>query len=653
MNKKNIYFKADEQLLTSITPNCFASDTVAYIEAHFDLGENWSGFDSVRAVWTNGAAVISSVLYDGVCIVPWEVLTKRAEVKVNLVGSNVENDELIDRLTTCQVPALNIKCKALIEGSNTATPTPSEYEQFVQNVHEDADRAEAARDEAEQILTDTEQIKTDVENLKTQTLAIKVETESIKGDVETLKSQTEDLVDGFGDEVEEALDRISAKEDDVLYDIDSAKTTALGEINNKQTIALAEIVNAKSSALTDISSARVTSLTEIQTEGTTQKNLVTTEGQTQVANVQTEGETQIQAIEDKGAEVIASIPNFAPIITDTVSGDIVSFTDGADGYPIKSLKVSLQPKQSGTGDPSPSNIRPISGWSGVTVYNTGVNVWDEEWKVISGHIESDGYIPVKPSTAYYWKAPGQPANGFVFYDSNKSVISTAYSFQGNIINTPSNCYFVSFKMGSAYGTAYNHDISINYPSTDTSYHSYHGQSHSISFPSTVYGGEGEIISGEWTSLLGVTHIKDLNWVKQAGFDCPNGTYFTATVVVPFVGWSNDGRESALCNALKKGSASVGASNADANTFWWNDGRTGYRAVWGQPNNASSLEDFIQFITDNDVVYVGLLANPTTFQTTPITDISSYKGNNTLWSDGAVECEYCCDTKLYINKLING
>lgn len=56
--------------------------------------------------------------------------------------------------------------------------------------------------------------------------------------------------------------------------------------------------------------------------------------------------------------------------TDTASGAIASFIDGADGLPVKSLTVDVEPIQSGSGDPSPDNIRPITG-------HTQAMVWRE------------------------------------------------------------------------------------------------------------------------------------------------------------------------------------------------------------------------------------------------------------------------------------
>ena len=61
--------------------------------------------------------------------------------------------------------------------------------------------------------------------------------------------------------------------------------------------------------------------------------------------------------------------------TDTASGAVASFADGAN-VPVKSLIVNIDPVQSGSGDPSPTNVRPISGWSEVNVEHAGKNLID-------------------------------------------------------------------------------------------------------------------------------------------------------------------------------------------------------------------------------------------------------------------------------------
>lgn len=54
-------------------------------------------------------------------------------------------------------------------------------------------------------------------------------------------------------------------------------------------------------------------------------------------------------------------------VTGTVEGASVSFSDGADGIPMEECEVTIIPIQTGSGTPSPSNVRPISGHSSITV----------------------------------------------------------------------------------------------------------------------------------------------------------------------------------------------------------------------------------------------------------------------------------------------
>lgn len=77
------------------------------------------------------------------------------------------------------------------------------------------------------------------------------------------------------------------------------------------------------------------------------------------------------------AAVLASYP------TDTVSGSPANFPDGADGVPVVDLSVAINPVQEGTGDPSPENIRPISGWTGLTLYQSGADTSDPEELAVS------------------------------------------------------------------------------------------------------------------------------------------------------------------------------------------------------------------------------------------------------------------------------
>ena len=56
---------------------------------------------------------------------------------------------------------------------------------------------------------------------------------------------------------------------------------------------------------------------------------------------------------DYRRKIIANSPHLK-----SASGAVATFSDGED-LPLENLVVDIEPVQSGTGDPSPTNIRPI------------------------------------------------------------------------------------------------------------------------------------------------------------------------------------------------------------------------------------------------------------------------------------------------------
>ena len=82
---------------------------------------------------------------------------------------------------------------------------------------------------------------------------------------------------------------------------------------------------------------------------------------------------------------LGTLINVVP--TETASGAVASFSDGADDIPVKNLTVNIEPVQSGTGDPSPDNVRLISGWTGATLTcnNETINIdWTNEAGTVYG-----------------------------------------------------------------------------------------------------------------------------------------------------------------------------------------------------------------------------------------------------------------------------
>jgi len=207
--------------------------------------------------------------------------------------------------------------------------------------------------------------------------------------------------------------------------------------------------------------------------------------------------------------------------TDTAAGPIASFPDGADNAPLKSLVVGINPVQSGKDDPSPTNVRPIIGHTQVNVTMARINIWDEEWDkgyvdtadgiflLYPKYVRSKHKFSIKGGEKYYFACSrtGTLGNaGISFYDENGDFISSIVIHINGVFTVPDKAKMMAFFAPSDWYTGdYTNDISINYPSTDTEYHPYSGESIDISFPTeagTVYGGTLDVLTGVLTVTKG-------------------------------------------------------------------------------------------------------------------------------------------------------
>lgn len=302
---------------------------------------------------------------------------------------------------------------------------------------------------------------------------------------------------------------------------------------------------------------------------------------------------------EKGEQGDVSLSDLEKImVTDTASGAIASFPDGSDLLPAKSLVANIVPKQSGSGTPSPENIRPISGWTEVEVFDTGVNVWDEEWELgyydrttglpvledYNQQIRSKNFISVRPNTTYFINTP--VLFRVLQYDADKNFIRADNKTQ-NTLTTEGDCHYLHINSFSSpfYGTTYNHDISINYPSTDHDYHAYNGQTTTTSLGRTVYGGTVDLVTGV---------LKAYPYYASYNGETLDGEW--------------------ICD----------------------------RAVYAQ-GTTPPIGSQVALISGES----------TTYTLTPQT-INTLAGVNNVWADsGDCSIEYYADTKLYIDKKLGG
>lgn len=132
-----------------------------------------------------------------------------------------------------------------------------------------------------------------------------------------------------------------------------------------------------------------------------------------------------------------------------------------------------------------------NNWTGLGNVNA-INMWNEVW--YKGVIETTGslnptvnrvttdYIPVNEHVMYAFHMPISARGRGAFYDRNYNLISYYGDYPLNlndviqttdgyyfIITPPENSAFFRYTLNTTYGSVYNYDVSLNFPS---SYHNY-------------------------------------------------------------------------------------------------------------------------------------------------------------------------------------
>ena len=201
----------------------------------------------------------------------------------------------------------------------------------------------------------------------------------------------------------------------------------------------------------------------------------------------------------------------APVIINTATGNPAVFSDGADGLPIQSLKVHLLPQQEGTGDPSPQNIRSILPWNGLTVCH-GVNLLPENSVSRTSNgiaiVRTNGHVKISGTvvnTAEYNAA----VTGSFEADGSYCVVygvpkapdgATWYVYDGGNRITGQDINGIPFQTregrNTMIGLSIGLGISINVEFDPVMFKTSETTETDISFPSPVYGGIHEAVSGK-------------------------------------------------------------------------------------------------------------------------------------------------------------
>lgn len=323
----------------------------------------------------------------------------------------------------------------------------------------------------------------------------------------------------------------------------------------------------------------------------------------------------------------------------TTTGKFTTETGGK----LESCIVAFNPVQSGSGDPSPSNVRPITGHNSVEVWEHGKNYLPlpnpETLNGVTLTYNDDGSVTLKgtaTSTTYFDFFPNGNFNttkmtGYVFSmfpsdfspsnnsiacrisDSSRSALQDV-SNGAAIVDNGSNRY-IAIRIANGYNTngIILKPMLVRPTETDTTYEPYQGQDVIVNLGGTYYGGTLDVVSGVLTAYFKGIDLGDYNYTKETGRTINTYKVLLSDAKSASSGWIDTG----ICETYK---ASTGAMEDASFSVFQN------KNVYIADDRYSDATSFKTAVTGYKLVYE--LETPIVIQLTP-QQINTLIGENNI------------------------
>lgn len=336
------------------------------------------------------------------------------------------------------------------------------------------------------------------------------------------------------------------------------------------------------------------------------------------------------------------------------SGAFVSFDDGVGGKLVNKLIVDIEPVQAGSGDPSPSNVRPITGRTTASVTWCGKNLFPNVKRVINA---ANVMIGQTASYTAGWDIHLAPGT----YTASATLTKACYlkyrnkdgTISGNstLRASPSVQITVSAEDDFAFwiylsGGVVPDNITsfqLERGSVVTSYDPYAGEVFNVTFPTqagTVYGGRFDLTAGTLTvDRVFLSLDGSETWTRQQSALSENAAYFSMKIGELWDVYDRTG----VCSHFTAEVIDSNATTTDSNTTTTgqrivNSTALGIAALFIRPENVASLtvESFKSWLAgqanaNTPVQITYQLRTPTVYSLTPV-QILMLEGFNIVWAD---------------------
>lgn len=308
-------------------------------------------------------------------------------------------------------------------------------------------------------------------------------------------------------------------------------------------------------------------------------------------------------------------------------------------YPL-GCKASWEPVQEGSGDPSPDNIRPISGRETVSVERCGENLLNPKK---NGHVT---YTPYGLTITYigdnkvHLSGTYQEDGGsFVILDTRQKLLAgkglkiTGFTTAGTKQSytlyglRTKNETVIAMQAQFAKGDVIDMTVAVVVSGSyaPTTYAPYTGQTATLTLPRTIYGGTVDAVTGEgqetWET---VTLDGTENWTQNTSVPNP---YFIAPIL--HLGAFTLGSLMGICTAFP-----LVDINASTNNNGFNGWNTALYIRWASLSTVDTLKSYLatQYAAGTPVQVCYKPKTPTSFTATGAQPIPALPGVNTVLTD---------------------
>lgn len=351
------------------------------------------------------------------------------------------------------------------------------------------------------------------------------------------------------------------------------------------------------------------------------------------AKANTSDVTAALALKEAKADMNDDVTDILVALTDTqtATGNPVTLTTAQEGG-AKSALVTFAPKQSGTGNPSPSNIRPISGWDSLSIWQGGENIVSN---VIQHYYITNSGLIKYSSAADVLVAPVEQGKKYTFKTYKETVYYAYYStlptqdstsYNNSRTNAESQIQTVTAPITGYIAVITNTDEGGIIVEGNTT--------HTATFPDTIMGGSYNFVDGKGQVIYGI-HVFD----GSEAFSAQSGNRVYTSSITDILIPETTSEVVVTCSHF----LGVSVNDSSGSGKVWKN-QANYAVTFRDSTYGTDATTFKNFLTaqynaSTPVVLAYKLATPTPITLTPA-DVNLLKGSNTVWTDGdTVQIKY--------------